>query len=487
MSIAIVIIFLTAAGALLLGLYAGHGHDMNLEEWSVGGRSFGTLLVFILLAGEFYTTFSFLGASGFVYGKGGAAYYILAYLTLNQVAGYWILPGIWRTARRERLVSQAHFFIRQYDSPALGLLVAAVGLIALLFYFVLQLKGLGIIVGLASYGAIPPALSVWVGAAIITAYVIVSGVRGAVWVAVVKDGLILAVVVFLGIYLPLHYYGGYGALFAAVEQAKPGFLVLPPKGNGIVWFQTTVLVNALGGYMWPHMFAAIFTAKDARIARRNAVVMPLYSLMLLFVFFVGLTALLQVPGLQGDDVDLSLLKLALQTFDPWFVGVIGAAGLLTALVPGSAILTAASTMLANDVYRAAVPRDLSEAAVNRLARLFVPFVTLVGVFFALKGGTTIVGLLLMGYNFIVQFFPAVAFSLMARNPVTRQGAFTGILTGTIALVTLTFTGATLVELFPFLPAALRDVNTGMTALFLNLTVTGIVSAVTQPRTALAPS
>jgi len=42
-SIAIVILFLTAFAALLLGLYARHGHDMNLEEWSVGGRSFGDL------------------------------------------------------------------------------------------------------------------------------------------------------------------------------------------------------------------------------------------------------------------------------------------------------------------------------------------------------------------------------------------------------------------------------------------------------------
>ncbi len=115
-----------------------------------------------------------------------------------------------------------------------------------------------------------------------------SGVRGAVWNAVIKDALILIVVVFLGIYLPWRYYGGYGAhVRGGRRQAKPGFLALPAKGNGIIWFQSTVIVNALGGYMWPHMFSSIFTARDARITRRNAVVMPLYSLMLLFVFFVG--------------------------------------------------------------------------------------------------------------------------------------------------------------------------------------------------------
>jgi len=213
--------------------------------------------------------------------------------------------------------------------------------------------------------------------------------------------------------------------------------------------------------------------------------MPLYSLMLLFVFFVGFTALLQVPGLQRDEVDLSLLRLTAQTFDPWFVGLIGAAGLLTALVPGSVILTAAATMLANDVYRGTVRRGASDASVNRLARFMVPVVTLVGVFFTLKGGTTIVGLLLMGYNFIVQFLPAVAFSLRARNSVTKQGAFCGILAGVTALVALTLSSTTLVDLFPFLPPALADVNAGFTALILNLAVTGIVSAVTKPAHAAA--
>lgn len=74
--------------------------------------------------------------------------------------------------------------------------------------------------------------------------------------------------------------------------------------------------------------------------------MPLYQLVLLFVLFVGFAAILQVPDLNGADGDLSLLRLSLQAFDPWFVGIIGAAGLLTALVPGSMILMSASTLFA---------------------------------------------------------------------------------------------------------------------------------------------
>ena len=122
-----------------------------------------------------------------------------------------------------------------------------------------------------SYGAISPTLAIWIGAAVVTAYVMVSGVRGSAWTAVVKDTLILAVVLFLGIYLPIHLYGGYGAMFSAIDAAKPGFLALPAKGESLAWFDSTVLLTALGFYMWPQSFGSLFTAKEERVFRRNAV------------------------------------------------------------------------------------------------------------------------------------------------------------------------------------------------------------------------
>ncbi len=78
--------------------------------------------------------------------------------------------------------------------------------------------------------------------------------------------------VFLGIYLPYHYYGGLGPMFAAIEQAKPGFTVLPAHGESLWWFSSTVLLTALGFYMWPHTFGSIYTAKSATVIRQNAIV-----------------------------------------------------------------------------------------------------------------------------------------------------------------------------------------------------------------------
>src|SRR5580698_8991389 len=151
MNIALVLLAIAAAVALLLGVLASSGKKMGVEQWAVGGRGFGWIFVFLLLAGEIYTTFTFLGASGFAYGLGAPAYYILAYGALAYVIAYFMLPPIWAYARTHGLHSQPDFFTRKYDSRTLGALVSLVDLVALLPYLVLQLTGLGIIVVAAGY------------------------------------------------------------------------------------------------------------------------------------------------------------------------------------------------------------------------------------------------------------------------------------------------------------------------------------------------
>ena len=483
MIVSLVILALAPLVALALGLRARSGHSMGLEQWTVGGRGFGAILVFLLLAGEIYTTFTFLGASGAAYGQGAPAYYILAYGSLAYILGYFMLPPIWIYAKQHDLVSQPDFFGHKYRSPALGLLVCVVDIVALIPYLVLQLTGLGIIVSAASYGAISDTVAVWIGATVVTAYVIVSGVRGSAWTAVVKDFLILAVVLFLGLYLPLHLYGGIGPMFEAIAQARPAFLVFQATGRSVWWFVSTVLLTALGFFMWPQAFAACYTARDARAFRKNAIMLPLYQLILLFVYFVGFAAVLKVPGLKGSDTNLALFKLVTQELPPWVVGIVGAAGILTALVPGSLIAMTAATLFARNIYGVARPQAGDDQIVA-LAKWLVIAVMLVAVYFTLAGSSTIVTLLLVGYSFVTQMFPTLIASLFPQSRATKEGAFAGILVGVAVAAWLTFTHATLGTLLPFLPQWFKDLNVGIAALVLNVVVLVVVSAATRRRLAV---
>ncbi|WP_159009196.1 sodium:solute symporter [Bradyrhizobium sp. S69] len=485
MNSAMIIICLALVGAIIVGLLASHGRKMNLEQWSVGGRTFGTVFVFVLMAGEIYTTFTFLGASGFAYGKGGAVLYIMTYTCLAFVSSYWLLPPIWRYAKQHNLITQPDFFARVYDSPAVGFIVAIVGLVALIPYLILQFKGLGIIVEIASYGAISTQTAVIIGAVAMSIYVVVSGVHGSAWNATIKDCTILLVCAFLGLYLPYHYYGSVGEMFASIEKAKSGFLALPQVGENPMWYCTTIAISALGLYMWPHTFASIYTSKSERIFRKNAVVMPLYSLVMLFSMLVGFTAVLKVPGLTGGQIDLALLRLSIATFDPWFVGVIGAAGVLTALVPGSMMLIAASTLFANNIYRKLMP-ETEGRSVSRIAKLAAPLIAMVAVYFTINGGNSIVALLIMGYSIVTQLFPPLVASLLPNNPVTKQGAIAGILVGVATVAVVVTTKTSIATLFPGASPLVAGINTGFIALTLNVATMIVVSAfsrVPQPRLA----
>src|SRR3954447_1172251 len=170
MNVALLIICAFLVLAVGLALRARKGRDMDLEQWSVGARGFGTIFVFLLMAGEIYSTFTFLGGAGLVYGSGGAAYYILGYGTLGYILSYYLLPAVWRYATPRRLVSQADVFVSKYDSRALGVIVSVVAVAAMIPYLALQLKGLGIIVSQTSYGAISSTAAIWIGAVALSLY-----------------------------------------------------------------------------------------------------------------------------------------------------------------------------------------------------------------------------------------------------------------------------------------------------------------------------
>ncbi len=478
MNSALIFIFLSIALALFLGIRARRGKDMSLEQWAVGGRGFGAAIVFLLMAGEIYTTFVFLGGSGYAYGHGAGAYYLLGYGSLPFILSYFLLPPIWRYAKERRLISQPDFFASKYNSQTLGVLVAIVGFAALVPYLVLQLKGLGIIVSVSSYSALSSNQGVLIGAVVVAVYVALSGVHGSAWTSVVKDALVMFVAVFLGLYLPYHYYGGVGEMFAAIEKAKPGFLALRDVGESPVWMVSTVILSTLGFYMWPHMFMAVYTAKREEVLRRNAFVLPIYQLMLLFILFVGFSAVLAVPGLTGGDIDLALFKVSLKTFDPWFVGVIGAAGVLTALVPGSMILMTSATLLANNVYRPLRPQS-SDAHVARVAKWLAPAIMALAVLFTLNGGQTIVALLLMAYAMVTQLFPVLLASLIGKDLVTRPAAFASIIVGEATVAWVSLTKKSVAALFPFFPDALKDLNVGIVALVFNVVTLVVVTLLTR--------
>jgi len=460
-------IFAIVAVGATIGILAGARRKMDLEQWTVGGRGFGAVLMYLLMAGEVYTTFAFLGASGWAYSRGGPTLYVMAYLTLAYVVSFFILPEIWETGRRHGMQTQSDFFSYRYGNKYLAGLVCIVGIVSFIPYLQLQLTGLGIIVSVASFDGIGRTPAMVISMVLLAAFVFASGVRAVAWVSVLKDILMVFAAVAIGVGVPYMYFGGIGPMFAALARAHPAHLTMPgaTPNLGHTWYISTVLLTSLGFYMWPHTFGSTFTAKSANTLRRNAVIMPIYTLTLAFILFAGFTALMVVPGLPNGD--LALLTIVRKSFPPWFLGLVGGAGALTAMVPASIFILTAATLFAKNLYRPVFAPSMTDDQVAKLARVMVVVIGVVSLCVAIYTSTTLVSLLLVGYAGVTQFFPGVILGLYWRR-VTAPAVLAGLIAGVATSV--------------FLMLSHRDPffgwSAGFVALCLNFIITILLSLLT---------
>lgn len=471
-SMSLTVIFIFVIGVTVAGMLPGMKRKMNLEEWAVGGRNFGRWLNWFVMAGEIYTAFAFLGASGWAYARGGPTFYILGYGALAYLVGYYLLPVMSTVGRKHNLMTQSDLVEHMYGSRTLGILTACIGVAFLLPYLQLQLTGLGLIIETCSYGQITRVPAMLIAFTMVAAFVYLSGLKGVASTAVIKDIVMMAAVVFFGLYLPIHYFGSLGGMFEALETAKPGFLALPggTKNLDVSWAMSTLVVTSLGFYMWPHFAANSFSAKNPDVLRHNAVYLPLYQFCLIFPMFIGFTALLVlVPALKTPD--MAFMAIVQQLFPGWALGLVGGAGALACMIPAADLLLSTSMLFTRNIYGRTVGQNTTPEKVGRIARLVVLALTAVALALAIYLPNMLVNLLLTGYSGVTQFFPMIMAGLFWKK-ATRLAAYSGLIVGEVLVFALI-----LGKLDP-LPFAGLNLNAGFVALAANLAVFIAVSVMT---------
>ncbi|MEW2393742.1 sodium:solute symporter family protein [Streptomyces venezuelae] len=458
------------AGTVALGLAAvrGRGKQGGIAEWSVGGRSLGAVFIWVLMAGEGYTSFSYLGAAGWGYNYGAPVLYVVAYMSCGYAVGYVVGPMLWAYARRHGLVSISDMVAHRYGRPWLGAGVALLVTVFLLPYIQLQITGMGVVVSTISYGAISLNWAYFIGFAVTTGFVVVSGLRGSAWVSVLKDVLVVGTLAFLAVYVPLHYFDGYGAFLDRIVDEKSDWLTLPGSGGsayGEAWFATTSLLNALTVVIFPTTVAGYLGARSADGLRRNAVWLPAYNVLLFVPMLLGMAALFVVPGLVGAESNLALFKLVVDSLPAWAVGVIGVAAALSSIVPMAVFMLVIGTMWGSSVL-SLLPRWRSSQRQKLASQGVVVVAGALALAMTYGAPNTLVRLSLISYEGMAQLVPMLLLGLVWRK-LSLVGALSGLAVGVGIVCALVFS-----EHDPVF-----GVNAGIVALAANLAVALVVSYV----------
>lgn len=248
---------------VLIGFIAGRDKSSrsSVEEWSVGGRRFGPLLVWLLVGADLYTAYTFLGLTSIAYSSGSIAFFAIPYTFIAFFVSYFYLPKLWGISKTHKLTTLADYAKGRFDSRFLSLLIAIVGVFMLIPYIDLQLAGIQDTLTVAGTGYINIKFVVIISFLLVALYTFFSGIKGPAYTAVIKDILVWVIMLFLVVSIPIIHFGSWGSMIDKIVLDSPELLTIPTTGpRGIPWFLTASLVSGLALFMWAHAVTGVFTA-----------------------------------------------------------------------------------------------------------------------------------------------------------------------------------------------------------------------------------
>jgi SSS family solute:Na+ symporter len=401
----------------------------SLDEWGLGGRGFGTFVTWFLLGGDLYTAYTFVAVPAAMFATGAVSgFFAVPYTIVVYPIIFVFMPRLWSVSHRHGYVTPADFVQGRFGSRGLGLAVAVTGILATMPYIALQLVGIQAVLEVMGIGGadnvVARDLPLFIAFAVLAAYTYSSGLRAPALIAFVKDFLIYLVIIVAVVYIAVKI--GFGTSFDAAQKkmatpsaaGTPTGVFIPPSSQYLA-YASLALGSAMALFMYPHSITAVLSSRGRNVIRRNAAILPAYSLVLGLLALIGFAAIAagtKPIGLDGKpNAQLVVPQFFEDSFPSWFAGIAFAAVAIGALVPAAIMSIAAANLFTRNIYRAYFVRDASrarEASVSKIVSLVVKLGALI--FVLSLDRQNAINFQLLGGIWILQTFPAIVIGLYTR-------------------------------------------------------------------------
>lgn len=398
----------------------------------------------LAIAGDYLSAASFLGIAGAIALNGFAGFYLsvgflVAYLT--------VLLLVAEPMRNLGKYTLADMLAARFNVRGVRAASALNTIMISTFYMIAQLVGAGALIGLL-LPFIPSTMAIILVGLLMTVYVVLGGMIATTWIQIVKAGLLILATVILTIAVLAQFSFNPFMILNEVQASTEQNMVVPPAPESFGSGLDTVslfLALVLGTAGLPHILIRFLTVPDAKTARSSIVTATwIIGGFYLLTPIVGYGATLlvgqQTITSQDPSGNVAAPQLAGVIGGPAFLGFISAVAFATIVAVVAGLVISASGAFAHDVYNNIFRNgEASEQEQFRAARIA-------------SGGVAIgsIVLALAFQNLNVAFLVALAFGVAASANVpvilltifwkrfNSVGAITGMLTGFIASVGLTF-------------------------------------------------
>jgi SSS family solute:Na+ symporter len=454
----VVVLFLVVTGVGFAAVRWRRTEDMlQLNEWGLGGRGFGTFISWFMLGGDVYTAYTYIAVPAVIFASGSIGFFAVSYTIMVYPIILIFLPRLWSVSRVHNYITPSDFIRGRYGSRGLSLAAAFTGILSLMPYIALQLVGIEAVltvmgVGTSSNNTFVKDLPLFIAFLVLAIFTFVSGLRAPAAISFIKDTLVYVMVIVAVFYIPTRL-GGWGHIFGTAQThftainpvtKKPNGTFIPTSkatGSTQLDFATLALGSAVALFLYPHTITGTLASKRRYVVKRNTALLPIYSILLGLIALLGYMAITDKTTVAnvkkaGDNAQLAVPYLFQHMFSSWFAGVAFAAIIIGALVPAAIMAIAAANLFTRNIFTEYFKPDASPRLQTRVAQWASLVVKLGALYFAVElPHTFAINLQLLGGVWILQLAPMLIGGLFTRwfdRYALLLGWLAGMLFGTIA-------------------------------------------------------
>lgn len=435
--------------------------DSGFSDYATAGRSFGPFYGTMAYLNTFLPGTVFVSFAGLAASSGVIGFYNTVYGLIGLLIMFGLAKPVYTWGKKFDLRTQADLLGLRYNSKAVRITAAIIGVVATLPWIVLGMQSLALVFRYLSFGAVSAFAAVLISVAVIVIrqfWTVKYGMRGII-VSDMIQGIFAyfagTVIAFgLIVWLLMNGHGG--------DAVPDSFYSLPGAGSdlGPLYVVAIILTGALGTWCWPDIFVRLFTADSARTVQRTG--MMVAPIMLVFGTALTFMAILasSVPGVSDAPDDV------------WFITA-GVGGVL--LITAAAICVVGATMgniganlqavgaqCANDIYGVAAGSRVQSSTPARIAVTVTTVIAAIGAFLTANTASGLVNLALISYQGIVQLAPTLLLGIFWKRG-NAAGAVSAMVSG-FAIA------AVLQSIYPISIPWLGGLTSGVAALAVNIAV-----------------
>ncbi|MDQ1135321.1 Na+/proline symporter [Microbacterium sp. SORGH_AS 1204] len=447
----------------------------TFDEYSVGGRSYGTWFVAMSYINSWWPGSTFIAFFGLAAGAGVFGLYALAYSTLGVAFMYLMATRAWRWGKAYDLRTQPDLLRIRFGSNAVRVVASIIGVVSLFPWVVLGMQALGTLFEIASAGTWSVIASLVVGLVVILIrqiWTVQMGMRGLImtdmfqgFVAYIVSGIVCAIMLT----------GAFNSPISWSDLGRVGekFLTLPGDGDtyGPFYISALIFTGVIGSLCWPTSFQRIYTASSVRTVKKGTLATILVSATFYTVLMLVGIAAVNIPEVAAAPQE-AWFTLMEQFGGTWLLGLAVVVVFAAQMGHTDASVQVAGLQVANDIVATIRKRPLSDKQLTLISKVsMVVYMLLAGVLaFATFDFDRLQLLAQISYQGIIQLAVPLFFGIFWRGG-NRHGALWGMVSGFVIAAVLT-------GVYPDDIPALGSLTSGIVGLIVNAVVFLVVSAIT---------